>query len=206
MMSYTYLGFIGGGFDFSGTSAQIELLNAELDSVRELLQLSSDAVLPVGVGFITCHPSIANFITSFGPSLIKHKPAAIWLFAPQTEEPNAHQTVIPELKRLGSQWGIKVFVQVGTVAAAREAASQGADVIVAQGIDAGGHQWAQGAGIITVVPEIKAMLSNEFSQKEIALIAAGGIVDGKGVAAALVLGEALSFEKADTFIDFFHRG
>jgi nitronate monooxygenase len=74
------------------------------------------------------------------------------------------------------------------VKAAREAANDGASVIVAQGIDAGGHQWLKGAGIISLLPEIRDMLESDFSDRSIALLAAGGIVDGRGVAAALTLG------------------
>ena len=106
-------------------------------------------------------------------------------------------------------WTPKIAVQVGSVAAAREAARYGADVIVAQGADAGGHQFARAAGVVSLVPEIVDMLrEEEFDgggvewgegqeegegegkkrRKEIAVWAAGGIADGRGVAAALALG------------------
>ena len=78
--------------------------------------------------------------------------------------------------------------QVGNVASARQAALDGADVIVAQGADAGGHQYAQTSGLISLVPEVRDMLDAEFSDRQIALLAAGGIADGRGVAAALALG------------------
>ena len=44
-------------------------------------------------------------------------------------------------------WDTKVFVQVGNIKAAEEAIKQGVDVLVVQGTDAGGHQWAQGASL-----------------------------------------------------------
>lgn len=78
---------------------------------------------------------------------------------------------------------------MGTVAAAREAAQDGADVIVAQGVDAGGHQYASGAGVISLVPEIRLMLQDEFVGKQIALVAAGGIAHENAVVAAVALGK-----------------
>jgi nitronate monooxygenase len=130
-----------------------------------------------------------TFIESIRPILQEHKPIAVWLFAPVPEKSSSHSKIIPELRSLGSSWGLKVFVQVGSVTAARDAANDGADVIVAQGIDAGGHQWAQGVGIVSLVPEIRDMIQKEFAGKDIGLVAAGGIVNGQGVAAALALGK-----------------
>jgi nitronate monooxygenase len=182
---------MAGGHDFSPSSTHIPLLDAELLNARKLLGVDSqpDKVLNIGVGFITFHPTIKNLVESVKPILQKHKPAAVWLFAPAAGEPNAHIMIIPALKSLGQGWGLKVFEQVGTVAAAREAVGHGADGIVAQGVDAGGHQWAKGAGIVVLVPEIKEMLAKEFPDRNIAVLAAGGIADGKGAAAALALGE-----------------
>lgn len=47
---------------------------------------------------------------------------------------------------------------------------------------------ARGASIVALVPEIVDMLRDEFPDREIAVWAAGGLVDGRGVAAALALG------------------
>ncbi|OAA52249.1 2-nitropropane dioxygenase [Beauveria brongniartii RCEF 3172] len=66
--------------------------------------------------------------------------------------------------------------------------TDGADVVVCQGIDAGGHQFRRGMGVVSFVPEVRRMLQEEFPEREVALVAAGGIVNGKGVAAALALG------------------
>lgn len=113
-------------------------------------------------------------------------PQAIWLFAP---DPAPRHRAHPDIIAACHEHGFKVFVQVGSVAAAREAALDGADVIVAQGVDAGGHQWAQGAGVISLVPEVRVMLDEEFAGKEIALVAAGGIAHENAVVAAICLGE-----------------
>ncbi|ELQ36371.1 2-nitropropane dioxygenase [Pyricularia oryzae Y34] len=74
---------------------------------------------------------------------------------------------------------------VGSVAAARAVVRCGVDVVVAQGCDAGGHQWADAAGVVTLVPEIVDALRGK---EGVAVVAGGGIVDGRGVAAALALG------------------
>lgn len=118
-------------------------------------------------------------------------PQAVWLFAP---DPSATPRAHPDIIAACHDHGFKVFVQVGTVAAAREAVRDGADVIVAQGGDAGGHQFAATASIISLVPEIRLMLQEkEFVGREIALVAAGGIACEGAVVAAVALGESEVF-------------
>ncbi|CAH0027221.1 unnamed protein product [Clonostachys rhizophaga] len=181
------LGFIPGGFDFRAESPQIKALEDELILARSLLEKAGMAQdpLPVGVGFITCHPSASNFANTALPVLLKYRPTAVWLFAP---DPDAPQRAHPEIIRHLHASAIKVFVQVGTIAAAREAVRDGADVLVAQGIDAGGHQFARGASVISLVPEVRQMLDTEFPRGGTGLLAAGGIVGARAVAAALALG------------------
>lgn len=113
-------------------------------------------------------------------------PQAVWLFAPDpTSTHLAHQDIITACH----EHGFKVFVQVGSVAAARQAARDGADVIVAQGVDAGGHQWASGAGVVSLVPEVRLALQDaEFAGRQIAVVAAGGIAHENAVVAAVALG------------------
>ncbi|ORY68784.1 uncharacterized protein BCR38DRAFT_482269 [Pseudomassariella vexata] len=184
------LGTIPGGSIFTSDSANLQTLDQELLTARKILNLNDklETPLPVGIGFLTFHHSTTtHFPSTIPPLLIKHKPLVIWLFAPDPSS-RPHQQLIPLLHKTGKFWGLKVFVQVGSVAAAREAMQDGADGIIAQGIDAGGHQWAQGAGVVSLVPEVREMLRQEFDGKEVALFAAGGIVDGSGLLAMLVLG------------------
>ena len=77
--------------------------------------------------------------------------------------------------------GVKVCDQVGSVAAARGAQRAGADFIIAQGVEAGGHI-AGTLGTMVLVPRVVDAVSTT------PLVAAGGIADGRGLAAALVLG------------------
>ncbi|KAK6828339.1 hypothetical protein PG987_011680 [Apiospora arundinis] len=130
------------------------------------------------------------------PILRKHRPAFVWLFG---SDPSEYGPLITLFHDECADWygggePLKVFVQVGTVEAARQVVRAGADVVVAQGSDAGGHQWAQAASVMTLVPEIadalrhEAEFGEEGKKKEVAVVAAGGIVDGRGVAAALALG------------------
>lgn len=188
------LGFIAGGRDFSPGSASLKKLNEELTTARQLLEghrqrKEEDDPLPIGVGFVTYDASLSAFAKTTAPILRNHRPAAVWLFAPSPLAQTSTADIIGALRAsAGREWGLKVVVQVGTVAAAREAAVDGADVIVAQGVDAGGHQWASGAGVVSLVPEVADMLRAEFPDRQIAVWAAGGIADGRGVVASLALG------------------
>jgi nitronate monooxygenase len=77
-----------------------------------------------------------------------------------------------------------LIVQVQSLRDAKRAADVGARVIVAQGSEAGGH--GQSRGTISLVPEVADHLAR--SHPEVCLVAAGGIADGRGLAAALMLG------------------
>ncbi|KAK7746402.1 hypothetical protein SLS53_002361 [Cytospora paraplurivora] len=181
------LGTIPGGYDFNPGSAQLRTLGEELQKARAILGLAELTLTPapLAVGFLTCHGSVARFRETAIPVLEEYLPQAVWLFAP---DPDARERAHPDIIAALHERGIKVFVQVGTVAAAREAVLDGADIIVAQGVDAGGHQFAAGAGVISLVPEIRALLDGEFAGREISLVAAGGIADPSAVVAAIALG------------------
>jgi nitronate monooxygenase len=74
-----------------------------------------------------------------------------------------------------------VLHTVGTAQEARQAVAAGADVIVAQGVEAGGHVW----GTVGTLPLVPAVVD---AVAPVPVIAAGGIADGRGVAAVLALG------------------
>jgi nitronate monooxygenase len=78
--------------------------------------------------------------------------------------------------------GIPLILQVQTLAQARAALDAGADILVAQGTEAGGHGGARAT--LPLVPAVVDIAG------EVPVLAAGGIADGRGLAAALMLGAA----------------
>jgi nitronate monooxygenase len=86
--------------------------------------------------------------------------------------------------------GAKILASATTVAEARWLEDNGADVVIAQGLEAGGHRGmfqsldvTTQCGTFSLVPQIVAAV-------KVPVVAAGGIADGAGVAAALTLGAA----------------
>ncbi len=148
------LGLIGGGY-------------GDRDWIERELRAAGN--VSIGVGFITWRladqPELLNLA-------LEHAPAAIFLsfgnpapFAPQIKAA-----------------GVPLICQVQTLAHACAAAAAGADIVVAQGTEAGGH-----GGIRTTLTLVPAVVD---AVAPLPVVAAGGISDGRGLAAALTLGAA----------------
>ncbi|RDW64844.1 hypothetical protein BP6252_10495 [Coleophoma cylindrospora] len=176
------LGFLGIGTDSSVLAGLLSSCTSSLSQAPPIPNVPQ-GVLPIGVGFIVWGASLSEAVEAVKASPLK--PAAIWLFAArQLSELEEWTTAL----RQASAGKSKIWIQVGTVAMATEVAAACApDVLVIQGSDAGGHGLAQSSSIISLLPEC----ADELSRRgfgDIPLIAAGGIMDARGVAAALVLG------------------
>jgi nitronate monooxygenase len=87
---------------------------------------------------------------------------------------------------------VRIMVTVATVQDARAVAAAGADVIVAQGGEAGGHRSIDGkpASPETVNIGVMALVPQIVDAVRVPVVAAGGIADGRGLVAALALGAA----------------
>lgn len=150
------LGLIGGGY---GDAQWLE---------REFENAGGSRV---GCGFITW--SIATRPEALDIAL-SHEPVVVML---------SFGSPAPFAQRI-KQTGAKLMCQVQSMEHAREAVAAGADILVAQGAEAGGHGMLRAT--ITLVPEVADFLAAEAPH--VVLVAAGGIADGRGLAAALMLG------------------
>ncbi len=151
------LGLVGGG---AGERAWLR---------RELSIVAQGTDQPWGVGFLTWAIDVGAV-----ESALEFEPAAVML---SFGDPG------PFAERIRRS-GAVLIVQVTDLAEARQAVEAGADVIVAQGTESGGHGARRGRGTLPFVPLVVDLAA------PIPVLAAGGIADGRGVAAALALGAA----------------
>jgi len=153
------LGILGAGY---GNSDWLRRELPPLVAARE-----ADGV-PFGVGFITW--SLARQPELLDP-VLSARPDAVWL---------SFGDPAPFVSKIKAA-GAKLICQVQSLEMARDAVAGGADIIVAQGSEAGGHGMSRGS--IALVPSIVDAVGHE-----VPVAMAGGIADGRGLAAALMLG------------------
>jgi nitronate monooxygenase len=151
-----------GGLGLIGgtTLGGTDWLVEEIRRARELTDR------PFGVGFISHLPNTGELMRAAlreGVHIIAHS------FADPTPFiADAHEA------------GALVVSQVRTIDDARRAAAAGVDVVTAQGTEAGGH-----TGMMSTLPLVPAVVD---AVAPVPVVAAGGIADGRSIAAALMLG------------------
>jgi nitronate monooxygenase len=154
------LGIVGGGF--------AGILRSEPDLAGELAHVQGRRY---GIGFITWAVARAPEMLDMA---LSYSPYCVFL---SFGDPR------PFAERIRRS-GAKLICQVQCLRHVEEALEAGADAIVAQGTEAGGHGAVRST--LPLVPEVADHLSKRSAKA--LLIAAGGIADGRGLAAALMLG------------------
>lgn len=152
------LGLVGGGYgDRDWVERELKIVAGRTGKARK----------PWGVGFLSwaASPEVVKRALEFGPD------AVMLSFG----DPAPLAAPVLESDAL-------LIIQVTDLAEARQAAELGADLIVAQGTEAGGH--GGGRGTLPFVPAVVDLVD------PVPVLAAGGIADGRGLAAALALGAA----------------
>jgi len=179
------LGLVGGGY---GDPAWLQ---AEMSIAAE------SARAPWGVGLITWATRAETVALA-----LRYRPHAFML---SFGDPRPYAPGIKEA-------GCRLICQVQDLEGARLARDAGADLVVAQGTEAGGH--GGGRSTLPLVPAVVDAIA------PVPVLAAGGIADGRGLAAALMLGaqgallgtrfyastEALGHERAKRLIADAHGG
>src|SRR5579863_6783182 len=149
------LGLLGGG-------------NGDAEWLARELPLAADgSPAPWGVGFQSWAVSRDTVQRA-----LEYRPAAVMLSF------GDHRPLAGPVRAAGA----RLIIQVTTLAEARQAVDLGADVIVAQGTEAGGHGARRGWSTLAFVPVVADLAA------PVPVLAAGGIADGRGLAAALALG------------------
>ena len=87
-------------------------------------------------------------------------------------------------------WGARILSSATTVDEARWLEAHGVDAVIAQGLEAGGHRGVFLSSDLSTQVGTFALVPQVVKAVRIPVIAAGGIADAKGVAAALALGAA----------------
>lgn len=180
----------------------------------ELMTIKAQTTKPFNVNFF-CHPqpaadvrreaawraSLAAYYQSFGidansiptgPGRTPFNSEAADLLAEFKPAVVSFHFGLPSAELLArvKSWGSKVFASATTVDEARWLEAHGVDAVIAQGFEAGGHRGMFLSEDLTTQVGTFALLPQVLRAVRLPVVAAGGIVDAKGIAAALALGAA----------------
>lgn len=147
------LGLVGGGY------GDLDWLRRELDLV------ATGTSRPWGVGLITWAAPVEALDVA-----LERRPAAVML---SFGDPTGWAGKVKDA-------GVRLICQVTSLPEARQALDNGADVLVAQGTEAGGH-----GAVRSTLPLVPAVVD---LAGDTPVLAAGGVSDGRGLAAAFMLG------------------
>src|SRR6266511_1860016 len=156
--------FNGGGLGLLGAGSGDPAWLA-----RELPIVAEGTDNPWGIGFQSWAIGVATIERA-----LEHHPRAVML---SFGDPRPFVAPIREV-------GAALIIQVTDLEEARQAVAVGADVIVAQGTEGGGHGARRGRSTLPFVPVVVDLAAPT------PVLAAGGIADGRGMAAVLALGAA----------------
>ena len=173
---------IGAG-TLVGSAADLEELNEQIEIFRKI---APDAPLSIGIlGFaLQQRPDAWE---NYRKLLETHRPDVIECFAPAIVY--EHQTGVSNVD-LAHANNAKFIAQVGTIADARMALEAKVDAIIAQGTESGGHGLRREAGnsVLPLASQIRRLTEElAASNGRVPVVAAGSIVNGRTVAAALAV-------------------
>jgi nitronate monooxygenase len=128
--------------------------------------------IPLGPGRAPFSSEAADVLDDFKPAVVSFHFGL----------PSAH------LLTRARAWGARIFASATTVDEARWLEARGVDAIIAQGFEAGGHRGIFLSEDLSTQVGTFALLPQIVREVRVPVIAAGGIADAKGVAAAMALG------------------
>lgn len=195
----------GGLGSFGAASAKPEQLRAVVGEIRKRTDR------PFNVNVFSAHTEQHDRSVRPGPRLVRRLeqyhaemglgevPEPQGMFGPSNEQLEVllehkvpvisfHFGADPDAVRKAHESGAKVLCSATTVAEARVLEEAGVDAIIAQGSEAGGHRGTFGGDYRKALIGTLALVPQVVDAVDVPVIAAGGIMDARGLVACLVLG------------------